>query len=35
MGPMPLGPLILCIGPRLGWPKGLQKVCKPRKQLDV
>ncbi len=20
MGPMPRGPLILCIGPKLGWP---------------
>lgn len=35
MGPMPLGPLILCIGPRLGWPKGSQKLCKPRSKKTV
>lgn len=25
MGPMPRGPLILCIGPKLGWPGGQKR----------
>lgn len=25
IGPMPRGPLILCIGPKLGWPASWEK----------
>lgn len=26
MGPIPRGPLILCMGPKLGWPGGMKTV---------